>query len=253
MTAATPPTEPERIAKVIARAGVCSRREAETLIEQGLVTVDGVVLESPAVKVTPDQDIRIDGTRLQRREPVRLWRFHKPTGLVTTHKDPQDRPTVFDALPPHMPRVVSVGRLDLTTEGLLLLTTDGGLARHLELPANGWIRRYRARVHGRVKTRDLEALAEGVVIDGIEYGPVKASLDKTQGAGNAWLTIAIKEGKNREVRKILDHLDLRTARLIRTAYGPFQLGALKTRHIEEVPRKQLIEQLGVKRAEELGI
>ncbi|MEL6364938.1 MAG: pseudouridine synthase [Pseudomonadota bacterium] len=243
----------ERIAKVIARAGYCSRREAETLVEQGRVSVDGKVLETPAVKVRPGQDVRVDGERLKTAEPVRLWRFHKPAGLVTTHKDPQGRPTVFEALPDKFPRVVSVGRLDLTTEGLLLLTTDGGLARHLELPANGWVRRYRARVHGRVTEKALAEIAEGVEVDGVQYGPVKAALDRTQGASNAWLTIAIKEGKNREVRKILDHLGLKTARLIRTAYGPFQIGALKTRAFEEVPRKQLVEQLGKKAAAELGV
>jgi len=245
--------EGERVAKAIARAGVCSRRDAEKLIEEGRVTVDGVTLETPAVKVTAASDVRIDGERIGAPEPVRLWRYHKPAGLVTTHRDPQGRPTVFDALPPKTPRVVSIGRLDLTTEGLLLLTTDGGLARHLELPANGWIRRYRARVHGRVREKDLAEIAGGVTVDGVEYGPVKAALDRTQGAGNAWLTIAIKEGKNREVRKILDHLDLRTTRLIRTAYGPFQLGALPSRALEEVPRKTLVEQLGKKRAAELGI
>ncbi|RFB04758.1 pseudouridine synthase [Parvularcula marina] len=242
----------ERIAKVLARAGVASRRDSEKLITQGRVTVDGKTLDTPAFKVLPGQDIRVDGERIGKAEPVRLWRYHKPDNLVSTHKDPQGRATVFEALPAGMPRVISVGRLDLTTEGLLLLTTDGGLARLLELPSTGWKRRYRVRAYGRTNERALEALKDGVEIDGVQYGPVEAKLDKQQG-GNSWLTIAISEGKNREVRAICRHLGLTVNRLIRTSYGPFQLGALKLGEIEEVPRKQLIEQLGPKKAKEVGL
>ncbi len=242
----------ERIAKVLAHAGICSRREAEKLVEQGRVTVDGETLTTPAVKVLPHQDIRVDEVRIGGKQQVRLWRYHKPDGLVTTHKDPQGRPTVFDALPPGMPRVISIGRLDLTTEGLLLLTTDGGLARALELPATGWLRRYRVRAYGRLKQNQLDRLADGVTVEGVEYGPVKAAIDSVQGA-NTWLTVSIREGKNREIRNIMRHLNLTVNRLIRTAYGPFQLGSLKKGALEEIPGKALKEQLGKKISGELGI
>jgi 23S rRNA pseudouridine2605 synthase len=242
----------ERIAKYLARAGVASRREAEKLIEAGIVTVDGVTLTTPAFKVLPGMDVRVDGTRVAAKEPARLWRYHKPSGLVTTHKDPQGRPTVFAAVADRLPRVVSVGRLDLTTEGLLLLTNDGGLARLLELPSTGWVRRYRVRAHGRVDPRALAALAQGVTIDGVDYKPMKAELDRAQGA-NVWITLSISEGKNREVRKVMDHLGLAVNRLIRTAYGPFQLGALKEGALEEIPGKQLREQLGKKMCAEIGL
>ncbi|MEX0644438.1 MAG: pseudouridine synthase, partial [Parvularculaceae bacterium] len=227
----------ERIAKYLARAGVASRRESERLIEAGIVTVDGKTLTTPAFKVFPGMDVRVDGTRVAAKEGARLWRYHKPAGLVTTHKDPQGRPTVFDAVAERLPRVVSIGRLDLTTEGLLLLSNDGGLARLLELPSTGWVRRYRVRAHGRVDQRLLASLAEGVTIDGVAYKPIKAELDRTQGA-NLWLKISLTEGKNREVRKVMDHLGLEVNRLIRTAYGPFQLGSLKEGAIEEIPTKQ---------------
>ncbi len=242
----------DRIAKVMARAGVASRRACEALIEEGRVTVDGKTLTTPAVKVTGAEDIRVDGERLKAPEPIRLWRYHKPTGLVTTHKDPQERPTVFDALPPGLPRVVSVGRLDLNTEGLLLLTTDGGLARSMELPENGWRRRYRVRAYGRTTEKALEALKQGVEVEGVAYGPIEAKLDQRQG-GNVWLTITITEGKNREIRQVCRHLGLQVNRLIRLSYGPFQLGGLEKGSVEEIPRKQLIEQLGRKRAEALGL
>lgn len=242
----------ERIAKYLARAGVASRREAERMIEQGIVTVDGEILTTPAVKVTSDMDIRVDGTRVGAPEAPRLWRYHKPAGLVTTHKDPQGRPTVFDALEGRLPRVISVGRLDLTTEGLLLLTNSGALARRLELPSTGWTRRYRVRAYGRTTQTELDKLKEGVEIDGVEYGPIRANLDQTQG-GNQWLTIAINEGKNREIRTVCRHLGLQVNRLIRTAYGPFQLGKLPKDAIEEVPGKQLKEQLGRKICEEIGL
>lgn len=242
----------ERIAKFLARAGVASRREAERMIEQGIVTVDGETLTTPAFKVTPRMEIRVDGTRVGKPDAPRLWRFHKPDGLVTTHKDPQGRPTVFDALQGQLPRVISVGRLDLTTEGLLLLTNAGDLARRLELPSTGWTRRYRVRAYGRVNQKDLNALAEGVEIDGVEYGPIRAHLDQTQG-GNQWITMSINEGKNREIRNVCRHLGLQVNRLIRTAYGPFQLGKLAKGAFEEVPGKQLKEQLGRKICEEIGL
>ena len=247
-----PGKDGERIAKYLARAGVASRREAERLIEQGIVTVDGKVLTTPAFKVTPGMDVRVDGTRVRTKEPPRLWRYHKPAGLVTTHKDPQGRPTVFDAIGERLPRVISVGRLDLTTEGLLLLTNDGALARQLELPANAWVRRYRIRAYGKVDQKALDALGEGVTIDGVDYKPVRATIDQTKG-GNVWITASITEGKNREIRKVMDHLGLRVNRLIRTAFGPFQLGGLEEGAIEEIPSKQLREQLGTKTCAALGI
>jgi 23S rRNA pseudouridine2605 synthase len=235
----------ERIAKALARAGVCSRRDAEKLIAEGRVSVNGVVLDTPAFKVSPIDDIRVDGKSIAAAEPSRLWRYHKPSGLVTTHRDPQNRPTVFERLPPDLPRVVSVGRLDLTSEGLLLLTNDGELARTLELPSNGWIRRYRARAHGRVTQAELDALAEGVTVEGVRYGPIQAELDRQQGA-NAWITVAIMEGKNREVRRVLEAIGLKVNRLIRIAYGPFQLGLLEPGKVEEIQRKVVREQLGKK-------
>jgi 23S rRNA pseudouridine2605 synthase len=245
-------TDGERIAKFLARAGIASRREAEKLIEQGIVTVDGKVLTTPAFKVTPGMEVRIDGTRVGKPDATKLWRYHKPDGLVTTHKDPQGRPTVFENLAGRLPRVISVGRLDLTTEGLLLLTNSGALSRRLELPSTGWTRRYRVRAHGRVSQKSLDSLQDGVEIDGVQYGPVRAMLDQTQG-GNVWITLSINEGKNREVRNLMRHLDLQVNRLIRTAYGPFQLGKLPVDDIEEVPGKQLKEQLGKKICEEVGL
>ncbi len=242
----------ERIAKYLARAGVASRREAEKLIEQGIVTVDGKTLTTPAFKVTPDMDIRVDGTRIGRPEKPRLWRYHKPDGLVTTHKDPQGRATVFDALAGRLPRVISIGRLDLTTEGLLLLTNDGGLARQLELPSTGWTRRYRVRAYGRTSQKALDGLKDGVDIDGVQYGPIRANIDQVQGH-NTWVTLSINEGKNREVRNVMRHLDLQVNRLIRTAYGPFQLGKLQKGAFEEAPGKQLKEQLGKKICAEIGL
>jgi len=235
----------ERIAKYLARAGIASRRAAERLIEQGIVTVDGKVLTTPAFKVLPGMDVRVDGTRVKSKEPPRLWRYHKPSGLVTTHKDPQGRPTVFDAVADRLPRVISIGRLDLTTEGLLLLTNDGALARQLELPANAWVRRYRIRAYGKIDQKSLDALAAGVTIDGVVYKPIRATLDQTKG-GNVWITASITECKNREIRKVMDFLGLKVNRLIRTAFGPFQLGAMPEGAVEEVPAKQWKEQLGAK-------
>lgn len=233
----------ERIAKVIAGHGLCSRREAEAWIAAGRVAVNGTLLSTPAFVVGAGDIILVDGQPLPERPTVRLWRYHKPSGLVTTHADPQGRPTVFERLPADLGRVISVGRLDLTSEGLLLLTNSGPLARRLELPATGWIRRYRARAHGSVEPAALARLEGGVVLDGIRYGPVEATLDKVQGS-NVWLSVGLREGKNREVRRILEHLGLKVGRLIRIAYGPFQLGHLAAGDVSEVSRKVLREQLG---------
>jgi 23S rRNA pseudouridine2605 synthase len=233
----------ERIAKLIARAGVCSRREAERLIEAGRVSLKGAVLASPAINADEGDDIRVDGKPLPAAERARLWRYHKPAGLVTTHRDERGRDTVFAHLPKELPRVVSVGRLDLNSEGLLLLTNDGSLARTLELPERGWLRRYRVRVHGLPVEGDLAALERGVTVAGVRYGPIKATLDKRQGA-NAWLTVSLAEGKNREVRRVMEHLGLGVTRLIRVAYGPFQLGHLERGDAAEVPAKVVRGQLG---------
>ena len=241
---AAPGASGERIAKWLARAGVASRRDAERLIAEGRVRIGGKRIETPATFVGPGDAVFVDNKPVAPPQPTRLFRHHKPAGLVTTHRDPEGRPTVFERLPPGLPRLVSVGRLDLNSEGLLLLTNDGALARRLELPANGWIRRYRVRVHGRVDERALVALARGIAIDGVEYGPIEAGLDARVGT-NAWLTVALKEGKNREVRRVMEHLGLAVTRLIRTAYGPFQLGALPRGAVEEVNPKVLREQLGV--------
>ena len=234
---------PERIAKVLARAGLCSRRDAERWIAAGRVSVDGLVLTTPAVTVTAANDVRVDGAPLPTPDRPRLWRYHKPVGLVTTHHDEKGRPTVFDALPKELPRVISVGRLDLNSEGLLLLTNDGALARRLELPATGWLRRYKVRVHGEVDPDRLAALEKGITIAGVVYGPIRAGLERQQGS-NAWIALALREGKNREVRSVLEHLGLPVTRLIRLSFGPFQLGNLARGEVAEVPKKVLAEQLG---------
>jgi 23S rRNA pseudouridine2605 synthase len=244
--------EPLRIAKAMARAGLCSRREAERWISQGRVNVNGRVLTTPAFEVTGKDKVLVDGKRLPTAEPPRLWRYYKPRGLVTTHNDPQGRPTVFESLPEGLPRVISVGRLDFNSEGLLLLTNDGALARHMELPSTGWLRRYRVRVHGRVSQPELDALKDGVEIEGVRYGPIEATLDSVQ-SGNAWLTMALREGKNREVRRILAHLGVEVNRLIRISYGPFQLLDLKPGDAESVKRRVIADQLGAKLAEELNL
>jgi 23S rRNA pseudouridine2605 synthase len=243
---------PMRVAKAMARAGLCSRREAERWIEQGRVRVNGSVLKSPARDVSEQDRITVDDSPLPAVEPPRLWRYHKPRGLVTTHRDPDGRPTVFEALPQHLPRVISVGRLDVNTEGLLLLTNDGALARHLELPSTGWLRRYRVRAHGTVTPAALEALKEGSEVAGQRYGPIAASLDKIQGT-NVWLSLALREGKNREVRTVLESLGLTVNRLIRVSFGPFQLLELEPGVVEPVRRRVLIDQLGPQVARELGL
>lgn len=235
--------EGERIAKHLARAGICSRREAERLISERRVAVDGRVLDTPAFRVRPGSHVVVDGRPVPEPERMRLWRYHKPAGLVTSHRDPQGRPTVFSKLPPDMPRVVSIGRLDLNSEGLLLLTNDGALARRLELPATGWLRRYRVRVFGTPTEDMLAPLARGIEVGGVRYGPIQASLDRVQG-GNAWLTVSLREGRNREVRRVLEHLGLKVNRLIRLSYGPFQLGQLKRGEVAEVPARVLRDQLG---------
>ncbi|NBC32308.1 MAG: pseudouridine synthase [Alphaproteobacteria bacterium] len=232
-----------RIAKLLARSGLCSRRDAERLIVDGRVAVNGRVLDGPAVTVGPDDRVTVDGEPLPEAEPTRLWRYHKPAGLITTRKDPQGRETVFDRLPPDLPRVLTVGRLDLNSEGLMLLTNDGALARYLELPSTGWRRRYRARVHGKVSPDALAGLADGMTVSGIQYGPIEARLDREQGA-NAWLTLALQEGKNREVRRVLESLGLVVTRLIRLAYGPFQLGTLKPGEVAPIKPSVLRDQLG---------
>ena len=235
----------ERIAKFIARSGVCSRRAAEELILQKRITVNGETITSPAFNVEGTEKILLDGEKLPTVETTRLWLYYKPVGLLTTHKDTSNRPTVFDNLPAGMPRVISVGRLDLNSEGLLLLTNNGELSRTLELPQNGWSRRYKVKVHGRIIQSKLDSLTKGVEIDGVNYGPVKIVMGETQGT-NSWLTITLQEGKNREIRRLMQYVGLDVARLIRLSYGPFQLGSLKKGEVKEVPQKVLKEQLGDK-------
>src|SRR6185369_17033568 len=241
----------ERIAKVIARVGLTSRREAEAWIAAGRVAVNGAVISSPALNVSAADQIEVDGAPLRARERTRLFLYHKPRGLVTTHSDPEGRDTIFRALPRNLPRLISVGRLDINTEGLLLMTNDGGLARVLELPATGWLRRYRVRVHGKVEAEALVGLREGMAVDGVFYGSIEASLDREQGS-NAWLTIGLREGKNREVKNILGALGLEVNRLIRISYGPFQLGELAEGAVQELKGRTLRDQLGERLIEESG-
>ncbi len=233
----------ERLAKYMARSGICSRRAAEELIRQKRVSVDGHTVETPAFNVCGNEDIRLDGEKLPQKEMTRLWLYHKPAGLVTSHKDEKGRPTVFENLPADLPRVISVGRLDLNSEGLLLLTNNGELSRRLELPANGWRRRYKARVYGIVDEKKLSALQNGAVVDGVSYGPICAEVESRQGS-NTWLCVTLSEGKNREIRRVLKSVGLEVSRLIRLSYGPFQLGGLKKGEVREVPSKVLKEQLG---------
>lgn len=244
--AAEPAAEGERVAKALARAGVASRREIERLIEAGRVALNGQTLTTPAVKVSPGDILTVDGAVVDAAEPTRLFRYHKPPGLVTTHKDPQGRSTVFEALPPGLPRVISVGRLDIASEGLLLLTNDGGLARALELPSTELARRYRARAFGRIDQAKLDELRNGITVEGVRYGSIEATLDKArEGAtgANLWITVTLNEGKNREVRRVLEAIGLKVNRLIRLSYGPFALGTLEPGVVEEVGPRVIREQL----------
>ncbi|MFC1998339.1 pseudouridine synthase [Chloroflexota bacterium] len=237
-------TKGERIAKVIARSGVCSRRDAERLINEQRVTLNSVILTSPAVNVVPSDKMLVDGKPIAVVKATRLWRYHKPAGLVVTNKDPQGRPTVFDHLPHNLPRVVSVGRLDMDTEGLLLLTNDGSLARKLELPSTGWIRKYRVCVHGKPNENKLARLKNGIEIDGIRYGPINARIERIR-IRDTWLTFALSEGKNREIRRVCQHLRLHITKLIRISYGPFELGDLPRGAAVEVPAQVLAKQINL--------
>jgi len=230
------------VAKALARAGVASRREVERLIEAGRVALNGKVLTTPAVKVEPGDILTVDGAVVSDAEPTRVFRYHKPTGLLTSHTDPKGRPTVFSALPEGLPRVISIGRLDLNSEGLLLLTNDGSLSRALELPSNAWVRRYRARAFGDTTQEKLDKLKDGITVEGVRYGPIEAKLDKASGR-NIWITVSLSEGKNREVRRVLEALGLKVNRLIRLAYGPFALGTLEPGQVEEVGPRVIRELL----------
>ena len=238
---AAPAERGERIAKWLARAGIASRRDAEKLLSEGLVRLNGQPVTHPATFIGPDDIVQVRGAVVDAPDRTRLWRYHKPEGLVTTHKDPQDRPTVFQKLPASLPRVFSVGRPDLNTEGLPPLANDGPLARRLELPANGWIRRYRVRVYGNVDPAALARLAGGVTVEGVRYGAIEAALE-VRTTANSWLSVALKEGRNREVRKVMAHLNLQVTRLIRVAYGPFQLGNLERGAVDEITGKVLRQQ-----------
>jgi 23S rRNA pseudouridine2605 synthase len=239
----TPPSG-DRIAKVLSRAGVASRREAERMIEAGRVSVNGKTITSPALNVTPEDRIVVDGKAVGEPDAPRLWLYHKPAGLVTTERDEKDRPTVFASLPENLPRVMSVGRLDLNSEGLLLLTNDGEMKRKLELPSTGWLRRYRVRINGSVSEAKLDLLRAGITVEGITYQPMVVTFDRQQGA-NAWLTVSIREGKNREIRRAMQEIDVPVNRLIRVSYGPFQLANLKPGEVEELKQRVVRDQLGL--------
>ena len=241
--------ETERIAKRLSRAGICSRREAERWIAAGRISVDGEKISEPGTLVTAASDIHVDGKPVDAPQPTRLWRYYKPTGLLCTNNDPKGRPTIFDRLPKRLPRTMSVGRLDFDSEGLLLLTNDGEIARRLELPETGWVRRYRVRCFGHPSADDLSALAKGLTVDGEKFGYMEAGIDTARGA-NTWLTVSLREGKNREIRRAFEHLGYPVSRLIRVAYGPFQLGKLPKNAVEEVPQRVLADQLGFERKRE---
>ena len=243
--------KPERIAKRMARAGLCSRREAEVWINDGRVRVNGKLLTTPAFTVTPRDQVEVDGKPLAQRERTRLWLFNKPAGTVTTNRDPDGRKTVFSLLPENLPRLMTVGRLDINTEGLLLMTNDGGLARVLELPTTGWLRRYRVRVHGKVDEEALARLQDGIAVEGILYGSIHAELEHVQGS-NSWLSVSLREGKNREIKKVMGALGLEVTRLIRISFGPFQLGDLPSGIIREIRSRTLRDQLGEKLVQESG-
>jgi len=240
----TPPPPGDRIAKVLARAGLASRRDAEKLIAEGRVRVNGKVIDSPALNISPTDRVSVDGKLIAEPEPPRLWLYHKPAGLVTSEKDEKDRQTVFDTLPADMPRVMSVGRLDLNSEGLLILTNDGEVKRKLELPSTGWLRRYRVRINGSVSEERLENLRKGITVEGVEYQPMGVTFDRQQGA-NAWLTVTLREGKNREIRRTMEAIGVTVNRLIRISYGPFQLGNLKPGEVEELKQRVVRDQLGL--------
>jgi 23S rRNA pseudouridine2605 synthase len=246
MSTKSPPGD--RIAKVLSRAGIASRREAERMIEAGRVAVNGKLIDSPALNVTDRDKITVDGKPVAAAEPARLWLYHKPTGLVTSARDDKGRKTIFDDLPEDMPRVMSVGRLDLNSEGLLLLTNDGEIKRKLELPSTGWLRKYRVRIKGRPKDEDFAPLRTGITVGADRFQPMQVTLDRQQGA-NAWLTIGLREGKNREIRRAIEDIGFTVNRLIRISYGPFQLGKLKAGEVEEIRRRVLRDQLGLADAE----
>ncbi|MDX8351038.1 pseudouridine synthase [Cognatiyoonia sp. IB215182] len=238
------PSSGDRIAKVLSRAGIASRREAERMVADGRVSVNGKVIDSPALNVTGVDRVTVDGKPVGDPDPPRLWLYHKPAGLVTTERDEKDRPTVFASLPEAMPRVMSVGRLDLNSEGLLLLTNDGTVKRRLELPSTGWLRRYRVRINGSVSEAKLDELRKGITVEGVAYQPMEVTFDRQQGA-NAWLTVALREGKNREIRRAMGALGVTVNRLIRVSYGPFQLGGLKAGEVEELKQRVVRDQLGL--------
>jgi 23S rRNA pseudouridine2605 synthase len=238
--------EGDRIAKVIARAGICSRRDAEKLIAEGRVKLNGAPVLTPALNVTANDLVAVDDKPLAQPEAARMWRYHKPAGLVTTHKDEKGRPTVFANLPKALGRVVSVGRLDFNSEGLLLLTNDGDIARRMEVPSSGWTRVYRVRLFGKVTQAELDRLAQGVTIEGVKYGPIVADLERAKGV-HAWARVSLKEGRNREVKRVMESLGLKVARLIRISYGPFQLGQLAEGQVEEIPARLWREKLGIGR------
>jgi 23S rRNA pseudouridine2605 synthase len=239
----TPPAG-DRIAKVLSRAGIASRREAERMIEEGRVSVNGKTITSPALNVTAADRVVVDGKQVGEPDPPRIWLYHKPAGLVTTERDEKDRPTVFGTLPPELPRVMSVGRLDLNSEGLLLLTNDGGVKRKMELPSTGWLRRYRVRINGSVSEGKLDQLRAGIEFEGMRYQPMVVTFDRQQGA-NAWLTVSLREGKNREIRRTMEAIGVTVNRLIRVSYGPFQLGQLKQGEVEELKQRVVRDQLGL--------